>query len=137
MSVRDVGDDHFKWPENAKPPELVLEIVVGANPGAVAGRVINDNQEGQPSMTVTIFAESAANRIIRTDMYKVTSTDAQGRFETLGLPPGDYKIFAWDGIERGMWLDPVFTATFEALGKSVHDEEGRIEAVELTPIRVR
>jgi hypothetical protein len=124
-------------PENAKPPELVLDVLIGANPGAVQGRVVNENQEGQASLMVTLFADSVHNRILRTDMYKVTSTDASGRFEVLGLPPGEYKIFAWDGIERGAWLDPLFTAGFESAGKTIRVEEGRIEAIELNPVRVR
>jgi hypothetical protein len=120
-----------------KPPELMLEVIVGTNPGAVRGRVVNENQEPLASLTVTLLAENAANRIVRTDMYKVTSTDAMGQFEVKGLPPGDYKLFAWDGIEKGGWLDPVLVGQYEELGKPVRIEEGKIQTVELPGIRVR
>jgi hypothetical protein len=124
-------------PSGAKLPELALEVVVGANPGSVRGRVVNENGEEIPSLTVTLFAEALSTRIVRTDMYKVTSTDGKGRFEIQGLPPGDYKIFAWEGIERGAWLDATFTAPFETLGKVIHVEEGKIENVELSAVRTK
>ncbi|HEX4999392.1 MAG TPA: carboxypeptidase-like regulatory domain-containing protein [Terriglobia bacterium] len=121
----------------AKPPELALEILVGANPGVIEGHVVNENREPVASVTVTLFADTVHNRILRTDMYRVTSTDASGRFEVTGLPPGEYKVFAWDGIERGAWLDPSYTETFESKGQSIHVEEGSAMTVDLSVIRVR
>jgi hypothetical protein len=28
--------------------------------------------------------------------HKFASTDADGKFEMTGVPPGDYKVFAWE-----------------------------------------
>ena len=39
-------------------------------------------------------------------MNRMTSTDAEGRFEVKGLPPGDYKVFALDGFEKRVWAAP-------------------------------
>jgi hypothetical protein len=130
----------------ANPPEPpsgtsrnnpALEIVVGANPGAIEGRVLNENMEPVPSVTVTLFAESPTLRILRTDMYRVTSTDAAGKFQAQGLPPGEYKVFAWEGVERGAWIDPIYTLPFEGLGKTAHVIEGGKEQVEVTVVRTK
>jgi hypothetical protein len=34
------------------------------------------------------------------------SVDLSGRFAFPTLPPGDYKIYAWESIEDNGWFDP-------------------------------
>jgi hypothetical protein len=50
--------------------------------------------------------------------------DSGGRFTISGVPPGDYKLFAWDEIDRGAYLDPDFLQPYEDFGKAVRVEEG-------------
>jgi hypothetical protein len=111
-------------------PDQTLEVVIGTNPGTLEGQVLNDQKQAIPSAAVVLFAESPAARITRTDMFRVSSTDRAGKFEIKGLPPGDYKVFAWEGLDKDAWLDPDFVRN-ESRGQSVHIEEGKTQGVDV------
>jgi len=83
---------------------------------------------------VTLFANAPTERLYRTDMYKVTSTDTAGRFQLNGLPPGDYKVFAWEGVESNSWMDTNFLGPFEGRGRAIHIDEGKPVNLELPVI---
>jgi hypothetical protein len=108
-----------------RAPEGPLSIVIGANPGALQGQVLNDRREPSVGAVVTLFANNPADRLYRTDMYKVTSTDTAGRFLLQGLRPGDYRVFAWENIEKGTWIDSTFLRQYEERGATVRIEEGQ------------
>jgi protocatechuate 3,4-dioxygenase beta subunit len=111
-------------------PDQVLEVVIGTNPGALEGQVLNDQKQAIASAAVVLFAESPAARITRTDMFRVSSTDRAGKFQIKGLPPGDYKVFAWEGLDKDAWLDPDFVRN-ESRGQSVHIEEGKTQGADI------
>jgi hypothetical protein len=61
-------------------------------------------------------------------------TDQSGRFSMKGIVPGDYKIFAFEELERGASLNPEFLQPFEDRSRTVHLREGgelnvRLEAI--------
>lgn len=114
-------------------PDMSLNIVIGTNPGTMNGRVLNDQQQMVPGAAVMLFAASPAARITRTDMFRVSSTDTSGRFQVKDLPPGDYKVFAWEGLDKDVWLDPDF-ANNENRGQAVHVDEGKTQAVDVPVI---
>jgi hypothetical protein len=114
-----------------------IEVVIGANPGTMEGHALDDQRAPIPGAVVTLFSAERSARIYRSDMYKVTSTDTSGRFQIQGLPPGDYKVFAWDNVENGAWMDPELLARFETWGQTVHVEEGKNAAVDLPTINLR
>jgi hypothetical protein len=124
---------HFR-----SPPPDALEIVIAANPGKMEGRVIREaareKEEAVPGAVVTVFADAPTERLYRTDMYRVVSTDTAGRFEVSNLPPGDYKVFAWENIENGTWMDANFLNLFERRGQTVHVEEGKTVLADLPVI---
>ena len=47
-----------------------------------------------------------------------------------GLAPGDYKLFAWEGLENYGYFDPDVMRRAEALGKPVHVGESSKMVVE-------
>jgi hypothetical protein len=63
-------------------------------------------------------------------MFRVSSTDRAGNFQVKGLPPGDYKVFAWEGLDKDAWIDPDFVRN-ENRGQLVHIEEGKIQSVDV------
>ncbi len=48
-----------------------------------------------------------------------------------GLPPGNYKLFAWESIESDEYLDGDFLRPYEDRGKPVHIEDGHQQSVQL------
>jgi hypothetical protein len=108
----------------------VLEIVLAKNAGSLAGRVENERRQPAGGVFVILLADISTARLYRTDMYKVTSTDDEGRFEVKGLPPGDYKVFALEGFEKDAWLDPEFFKPYEDRGLTIKVGEGKLFALE-------
>jgi hypothetical protein len=112
-------------------PDATLDIVIGANPGSLEGRV--RTKEGRPAIgaVVTLLPRTPGIRVFRTDMHRVVNTDRNGRFEAKGIPPGDYKVFAWAGIERDGWMDPALQKAHEESGVSVRIDEGMNGSIEV------
>ena len=99
--------------------------------------MLNDQQQAIPSAAVVLFAEPTGARITRTDMFRTASTDRAGSFQVKGLPPGDYRVYAWEGLDKDTWLDPDFVQN-ESRGRSIHIEEGKTSNVDvpiISPVR--
>ena len=98
-----------------------VELTLSAGAGRVAGTV----QKGQqPFAAATVVLVPDAPRRGQPRFYRQALTDSGGRFTISSVIPGDYKLFAWEEIERGMYLDPDFLQTYEDSGKTAHVEEG-------------
>jgi hypothetical protein len=130
----DVLNTGFRF---AGEPDRVLEIVLAKNAGSLAGRVEDEGKQPLGGVFVILIPDIPAARLYRTDMYKTTSTDAEGRFEIKGLPPGDYKVFALQGFEKDAWLDPDFFKPYENRGLTVKVGEGKVFALEAPLAAVR
>lgn len=89
-----------------------LEIVLGADAGNITGRVERSNGEPVPSVRVTAVPVSGSSR---QDLYKSANSSTDGTFTLQGLPPGSYRVFAWEEIEGNAWMDPDFRKPFESL----------------------
>jgi hypothetical protein len=113
-------------------PQGVLEVVIGANAGRIAGSVVNSRQEALPNRTAVLVPDVRLRH--RTDLYKVVSTDSAGRFLMRGVTPGNYRLFAWENVETGAWLNPDFIRASENGGRSIQISEGSTEDVRLMVI---
>ena len=49
----------------------------------------------------------------------ITTVGPDGQFHFKSVPPGEYKLFAWEDVESGAWLDPDFIKPLDDKGKSV------------------
>lgn len=98
------------------PVKIDVEVVLSAEAGSVAGVVAD--KDGNPMQGATVVIVPARLRT-RVDLFKEAATDQNGRFELGSLAPGDYKMFAWDDVEPGMWFDPEFLKRFESKAESV------------------
>jgi len=128
----DVLNTGFRF---AGEPDKVLEIVLAKNAGSLAGRVEDERNQPVAAVFVTLIPDTPTARLYRTDMYKTTSTDADGRFTIKGLPPGDYKLFALEGFEKDAWLDPDFFKPYENRGRAIKVGEGKLFTID-TPLTV-
>ena len=55
----------------------------------------------------------------RIDLFKTARTGESGEFRFESVPPGDYKLFAWEDIDDGAWLDPDVIKLYESRGTAV------------------
>jgi hypothetical protein len=70
-------------------------------------------------------------RSLRKDMNKLVTTDLNGNFTLHGLPPGDYKVFAWEEVDTNAWMDVDFRQPFENAGVAVKVDENTTPTVML------
>jgi hypothetical protein len=115
--------------------ETTLDIILGSNPGALEGQVLDAKGMPARGAVVTLLPNvPAQNRVFRMDMFRSVVSDTEGRFRIRGIPPGDYKIFAWAGLERDAWMDPDLQRAYESRAVILKVEERSAVTVELRVI---
>jgi hypothetical protein len=80
-----------------------IEIKVVFDAGKVTGTV--SDKDGQVVGGAVVALAPAERR--RSDRYRDVVADQYGHFEIKGVPPGDYKVFAWEDVEPGAWFSAV------------------------------
>jgi hypothetical protein len=136
-SIRVGGADVLDSGVRLIPVEgLSMEIVLGTNAGILEGRVTRD---GKPvaDVTVGMLPNTASARGYRTDMHRTILTDTYGHFQLRGLPPGDYKIFAWEDADKDAIMDLDFVRAYEEKGTRVEIADGDKKSIELSVIPAR
>jgi protocatechuate 3,4-dioxygenase beta subunit len=106
-------------------PEEPLLIVIGTTPGGLTGVATPD---------ATVVLAPAGNRN-RTDLFRSTIADADGRFRLTRIVPGDYKLFAWDEVIPGAWRDREFMAPSEEQGVAVRVAPNSKQDVQVSVIQ--
>jgi len=114
----------------------VVEIVLGSNPARITGHVARTSNNGpEPADYTTVVLIPDQGRQFRIDTFKTAVTDASGKFQILGIPPGNYRLFAWDDVSPNAWMDPDFLRNYEDRGSSVVLTEGSTVDIGLSAIR--
>ena len=101
--------------ELTKPSPAPLTIVL-AKGVTVSGALAAAASQAVSNKEVVLIPDRIANRL---DLYKTATTDVNGRFTIQGVAPGDYKAFAWQGIERFQYFDSEFMKQFADRGSAV------------------
>jgi hypothetical protein len=113
-------------------PLSPLEITIGTDSGFINGVVVDDKRRALPNAVVALLPD-APNLRRRFDLYKSVTTDSNGRFQISTVPPGDYKLFAWEYAETDAWQAEQFLEGYEVFGKTIRiGGEGRQEDIQLT-----
>jgi hypothetical protein len=124
----DVLNDRLRL---QSPTDDQLVIVIGTKPASVEGRVLNNQQQPAAGTTVVLVHDDALRYRVN---EKFTSTDLAGQFQFENVPPGNYKMFAWESIEKAAWNDPGLMQEYERYATPIRVEEGRKMSVELRAI---
>lgn len=99
-----------------------LQLQLGSTPGQLRGTVLD--AKGTPyagAITALIPEESMRGRI---DLYQSIPTDQNGRFSFNNVPPGNYRLFAWEEIPAGAAADPDYIRPFAPRSKPVVVQPG-------------
>jgi hypothetical protein len=116
-----------------RQPESPIEITTATDPGSLNGRVLDSRQRPSAGAMVVLMPE-VERRVQRTDLFRTASTDETGQFLLEGIPPGDYRVFAWDNVADLAWRDPAFMRDYEERGRAVRIVEGTRQSVDLTSV---
>jgi hypothetical protein len=114
------------------PPEP-LEIVLSPHGGQVNGTV--RTPEHQPATQATVaLVPREKDRAGQKAYYFDATVGPDGAFHFKSVPPGDYRLFAWEDVESGAWLDPDFMKPLDAQGFSLTVHKDGQEPADLTLI---
>jgi hypothetical protein len=99
-----------------------LDVVIANDSGSITGTVQRPNADVVQNARVTVIPASSNRR----DLYKSANSGADGTFTISNMPPGTYKVFAWEEVEQNAWMDPDFRRPFETLGSTatIRDSAG-------------
>ena len=109
-----VQDDVIGLSAGANP---ALEITLSSRGARVEGNATD--KDGLPAAGVWVVAVPEEARRKNFRFFKSQTTDQYGRFDLHGLAPGNYKFFAWEGVERNAWENEDFLKAFEHQGKEI------------------
>jgi protocatechuate 3,4-dioxygenase beta subunit len=110
-----------------------LSVVVSTSGAQVSGEVKGDKDTPVQGAVVALVPDTAKRQ--QQALYKNATTDQYGRFSLAGIAPGNYKVFAWDAVEFGEWMDPDFLQAWESKGVAVTLKEGSKENADLTLLK--
>jgi 5-hydroxyisourate hydrolase-like protein (transthyretin family) len=105
-----------------------IQVVLAPTAGDITGTV--QNSHGDPATSVQVTAVPVSGSL-RKDMNKLVTTDVNGNFTLHGLPPGEYKIFAWEEVETNAWMDRDYRQPFERSSVSAKVDESTTPTVQL------
>jgi sarcosine oxidase gamma subunit len=108
-----------------------LEVLLSSRGGQVNGTVVDEQQRGIPNTQAVLIPDRFRDRF---DLYKTSTSDANGHFTLHGIAPGEYHLFAWEAIDPYAYFDPDLMKQFESKGKPVHIAESARESVDVQVI---
>jgi protocatechuate 3,4-dioxygenase beta subunit len=109
-----------------------LDLVVSANGAVVEGVVVD--HKGEPVSNSLVVAVPEQRLRSRTDQYRKTVTDQNGRFTLRGIRPGDYTLFTWETVEGDAYYNSDFLKSYELRGTPLHLSDGDRKSLQLEVI---
>jgi hypothetical protein len=94
-------------------PEPV-RIILGIDGGRLGGVVVDSSHRSFAGAQMVLVPDAA--RRSAPSQYRTAISGEDGRFLLDAIPPGEYKIFAWQSIEPNAYLNPNYMQGDEALG---------------------
>jgi hypothetical protein len=92
-----------------------LQLQLGFTPARVSGSVTDDRAAPAAGVETVLVPDEA--RRGRNDAYFSATTDQNGQFTFNNVPPGRYKVFAWEDIPAGAYQYPDFIRRYEDRGQ--------------------
>jgi protocatechuate 3,4-dioxygenase beta subunit len=98
-----------------------IEVALAEDGGSVRGSVAAE------SVGTVLLAPRRRAR----GLYRTAATDEHGRYEFESVAPGEYKLFALEDVEPGVWFDADFLREREEHGVAVTVRPKQTESVNL------
>jgi hypothetical protein len=124
----DVFNNPLHFSGDASIP---LDVLLSPNGGRIDGTLVNDKQEPVCGVVAVLIPDRQRDHA---DLYKTAITDETGHFTIRGIPPGDYKVFAWEALEEFAYYDPELIRSYEQKGTHVRITESSKESLEVKVI---
>jgi hypothetical protein len=130
---KSVYDEGFIGGMGAEP----IDVILSKQCGTVQVQILDDRKQSVPNAFVSLVpaAEHRSNVLL----YRRSIFDVAGsKYPPISLiPPGEYKMFAWDNIPPNAELNAAFLAGFEDRGVPVTVRRGETLTVQLPLITTK
>jgi len=101
-----------------KAVDTTVQIVIGTDGGTLQGSVLDGSLRPFTNAVVALIPEGVALRS-QPELYRSATSDSSGNFEMKAIPPGSYKLFAWEWAPHDSWQNADFIRNYEGQGKSI------------------
>jgi len=113
------------------PVSGTLDLLISNRSGLIEGTVVDARQVPAAYIEAVLIPETQRDRF---DLYKRATADENGRFTILGIPPGSYRLFAWETTEPYAYFDAEVVRQAESQGKPIRVTESSKETVQIRSI---
>jgi hypothetical protein len=111
-----------------------LEITLTNTKTTLSGTVRNAGSTAKDYVVVILPANLREGEL-PTRFIRMVRPDQEGKYQTIGLPPGDYAAAALDTIEQGEQWDPAFQDRIKLRAKRFRLTDGQTLALDLDMLR--
>jgi len=99
------------------PINGTVDILLSPNVSQLDGAVLDDRGLPIPGILAVLVPDRNRDH---TELFKTATTDQTGHYSIRGIPPGDYKLFAWETLESFGYFDPELLKQSDSQGKAIH-----------------
>jgi protocatechuate 3,4-dioxygenase beta subunit len=110
-----------------------LEILLSPHGAQIDGTVHTASHQ-LPSQGTVALLPREKERAGRKAFCFETTVGPDGGFHIKNVPPGEYRLFAWEDVESGAWMDPDFMKPLDDRGNSITVHADGHETADLTLI---
>jgi hypothetical protein len=114
----DVTESGFKVGDGPVAP---IEVFVSVKSGSVSGTALDAAGRPVPKAVVALISSERRNNPA---FNRTISADDAGKFRLTGVPPGEFKLFAWQTIPLAAPRNAAFIALYEQSGMPITVEAG-------------
>ncbi len=125
---RDITDTGLDLTEGASG---TVDVVMSLDAADVSGVVMDGDDKPCAGVSVVLVPDSGAYLA-----HNSVTTDAQGHFDVSYLRPGDYKVYALEGILYLAWFDKDYMKPYssKAIPLSIHENEKKFLSLKVIPV---
>jgi 5-hydroxyisourate hydrolase-like protein (transthyretin family) len=111
-----------------------LDVVLSSNAGQIDGTVTNSKLQTISAIQVVLIPDQNRDR---SELFRTVVTNQDGQFRMVSVPPGDYRLYAWETLEPNSYYDPEVLTHYEPHSKPIKVLEGAKLTTELKLIPVQ
>jgi hypothetical protein len=117
---------------NVSPLGGQLKVHLASDSGQLNGTVLND--KGEPAGNVFVNIIPAGRIASRRDLRRLAVSDQNGKFQQMGVAPGDYRVVAMESNDPNIVLSEDFFAELGTKAPSVTVHSGGNDSVEVKTV---
>ncbi len=130
--VKAVQMDGRDAPDNVIAAASLVDVKLAPGAASVAG-IVRD-AKGDPVEGIKVTVAPEGTRSGWWELYRETTSSKDGSYRLANLPPGSYRVYAWEKLELGAHQDAKFLEPFESQSSPVALKEGETATVHPKPI---